>query len=113
MEGRIGMLRSTALMAMIVGVLAPASADATGCHEWNRMSESQQRDRIDRMIADALSSQRGRSYNVNRAAIARCLEDNSDSMFYDFGDLCGDSRTARKSAIRTRFKNYIWTCVNR
>jgi hypothetical protein len=64
------------------------------------------------MINDAISGQRGRSYQANRNAIARCLESNSENMFLDFDDLCSDARTAQMSAIRGRFKNYIWTCVN-
>ena len=33
-------------------------------------------------------------------------------VFWDFEDLCADARTASMSALRTRFKDYIWTCVN-
>ena len=105
-------LRSLVLVATIVLVIAPLPAQATGCREWNRLSESRKWDRIDRMIDDAISGQRGRSYQVNRNAIARCLESNSENMFMDFDDLCSDASTAQMTAIRTRFKNYIWTCVN-
>jgi hypothetical protein len=105
-------LRSLLLIATIMLAITPLSAQATGCREWNRMSESRKWDRIDRMIDDAVSGQRGRSYQVNRNAIARCLNDNSQNMFWDFDDVCADSNTAQMSAIRSRFKNYIWTCVD-
>jgi hypothetical protein len=105
-------LRSLLLIATIMLAITPLSAQATGCREWNRMSESRKWDRIDRMIDDAVSGQRGRSYQVNRSAIARCLVDNSQNMFWDFDDICSDSNTAQMSAIRSRFKNYIWTCVD-
>ena len=86
-------LRSFLLIATIMLASAPLSAHATGCREWNRMSESRKWDRIDRMIDDAVRGQRGRSYQVNRNAIARCLAGNSEDMFWDF-------------------KNYLWTCVD-
>jgi len=38
--------------------------------------------------------------------------DNSESMFWDFSDLCSDSSRGGMNAIRARFKDYIWTCVN-
>ena len=97
---------------MMVWAFAPSTAAATGCREWNRMSEASQRDRVERMIADAIASQRGRSYQVNRNAIGRCLEANADNMYWDFGDRCSNPSTAHKSAIRTRFKWYVWNCVN-
>jgi len=105
-------LRSLLPIVTIMLAIAPLSAHATGCREWNRMSESRKWDRIDRMIDDAVAGQRGRSYQVNRNAIARCLNDNSQNMFWDFDDICSDPNTAQMSAIRSRFKNYIWTCVD-
>ncbi len=104
--------RSILLAATLVCAIAAPPAYATGCREWNRMSESRKWDRIDRMIDDAISGQKGRSYQVNRNAIGRCLQGNSDNMFLDFGDLCADASTASMGAIRARFKNYIWTCLN-
>ena len=106
------MLRSLLLVAAIVLVIAPLSAHATGCRDWNRMSESRQRDEIYRMIDDAITGQKGRSYRVNRNAISRCLENQVEDMFLDFYDLCSEGATASKSAIRVRFRQYIWTCVN-
>jgi hypothetical protein len=76
------------------------------------MSEQRQWARIDRMIDDAVSGQGGRNYGVNRNAIARCLQANTENMFWDFNDLCADANTASMSAIHSRFKQYIWTCVN-
>lgn len=105
-------LRSLLLMTTIMLTIAPLSAHATGCREWNRMSDSRRWERIDRMIDDAISGQKGRSYKINRNALARCLADNSENMFWDFNDICADSDTAQMSAIRSSFKNYIWTCVD-
>lgn len=106
------MLRSLSTLILALILLGPSIAQATSCSEWNRMSDDRKWSRIDRMINDALSGSGGRSYNVNRGAIGRCLADNSENMFWEFNDLCSDSRTASMSAIRTRFKDYIWTCAN-
>jgi hypothetical protein len=97
---------------IVCGVLAASTASATSCQQWKRMSEDRRWDRIDRMIEDAITGQKGRSYHVDRGAIQRCLVSNSQNMFWDFDELCSDSRTGGMSAIRTRFKQYIWTCVN-
>ena len=106
------MLRSLLLTATFMMVIAPLSAHATGCGEWNRMSDAKKWDRIDRMIDDAISGQRGRSYQVNRNAIGRCLSSHSEDMIWDFNDLCADPDTAGMRAIHGRFKGYLWTCVN-
>jgi hypothetical protein len=103
---------SILLVATIVGAVATTPAHATECRDWNRLSESGKWNRIDRMIGDAIAGPSGRTYEVNRNAIGRCLDNNAQSMFWDFDDLCGDPDTARMNAIRARFKQYIWTCVN-
>ena len=99
--------------ALAVAVLATAAspASATSCQAWRRMTEDQRWDRIYRMIDDAIAGQRGRQYQVNRAAIARCLEGEVESMFWDFDDTCADPQTARSQAIRRIFKSYIWSCI--
>ncbi len=103
-------LCATALaIALVATAAGPASA--TSCQSWRRMTEAQRWDRIYRMIDDAIASQRGRQYQVNRAAIARCLEGKVESMFWDFDDTCGDPKTARSQAIRRIFKSYIWSCI--
>jgi hypothetical protein len=106
------MLRVFLLGAAIAIIILPLSARATGCGEWNRMSDAKKWDRIDRMIEDAMSGSGGRSYSVNRNAIERCLQGYSEDMFWDFNDLCSDSSTASMSAIRRSFKKFIWGCVN-
>ena len=104
-------LRRLLTIVVLTWTLWPAVAQATSCRDWNRMSESRKWDRIDRMIEDAISGNRGRSYNVNRNQIARCLEANAQDMFWSFDDVCSDASTASMSAIRGRFKNYIWDCA--
>ena len=99
------------IVAAIVAISA-TSAEALTCRDWNRLSESSRYDRIYRMIDDAAAGQGGRSYRINRNAIVRCLDANAERMYWDFDDLCADSRTASRNAIRSRFKTYIWTCVN-
>ena len=105
-------IRSVVAIGMAIALLGPSIAHATSCSEWSRLSENGKWTRIDRMISDAIDGQAGRSYNVNRNAIRRCLESHSEDIFWDFEDLCADSRSSSMSALRTHFKNYIWTCVN-
>jgi len=105
-------LRSLVWLTMVAIVIAPLAADASGCREWNRLPDQRKWDRIDRMINDAITGPKGRSYQVNRDAIGRCLQASSQDMLWDFNDLCGDPSTAHKSAIPVRFKWYIWNCVN-
>ncbi len=99
-------------LAVAVLVTAASPASATSCQDWRRLSENGRWDRIYRMIDDAVASQRARQYQVNRAAIGRCLEGQAESMYWDFDDTCADPETARSQAIRKIFKNYIWTCIN-
>jgi len=108
------MLNRLCATALAIAVVATAAgpASATSCQSWRRMTEAQRWDRIYRMIDDAMTGNRGRRYQVNRAAIGRCLEGHVESMFWDFEDTCGNPRTARSQAINVIFKNYIWTCVN-
>ena len=102
---------ATALAVVLVATAA-SPASATNCQTWRRMTEDQRWDRIYRMIDDAIEGNRGRRYGVNRAAIARCLEGEVESLYWEFDDTCANPRTARSQAIRRIFKNYIWTCVN-
>ncbi len=87
-------------------------ASAMTCRDWNRLADGQKASAIDGMIQDAIASQRGRSYGVNRGAIGRCLDASSRNIQYDFDDACANSRTASMQALNNIFKSYIWSCVN-
>jgi hypothetical protein len=107
-------MRSRVLASAIVIAVLSTSAHpalASSCQSWRRMTESQRWDRIYQMIDDAMASQRGREYEVNRAAIGRCLEGHVESMYWDFTDTCEDSSTARAQAVSRIFKNYVWSCI--
>jgi hypothetical protein len=112
MTNRLSTTATATALAIAVLATAAGPAFATNCQSWRRMTEDQRWDRIYRMIDDAVAGNRGRQYQVNRAAIARCLEREVESMYWNFEDTCADPRTARSQAIRRIFKNYIWTCVN-
>ncbi len=100
-----------AALAVSVVATATSPAFATSCQSWRRMTDSQRWNRIYRMIDDAIAGQRGRQYQVNRAAIARCLERHVESMYWDFDDTCADSSRAGGQAINRIFKSYIWSCI--
>ena len=53
----------------------------------------------------------GRQYQVDRGAVARCLQGNARSIEYDFDGACADSRTAGMQALNRIFKEYIWSCA--
>ena len=98
-------------LAVVTFAMASSPVSATNCQLWRRMNEDRRWDRIYRMIDDAIAGQRGRQYQVNRAAIARCLERHVESMYWDFDDVCADPSTARSQAINRIFKSYIWSCI--
>ncbi len=99
------------LIALALPLVPVAPAEAMSCQTWTRLDEAGRRASIDRMIESAIAGQGGRSYNVNRSAIRRCLESRSRDMYYDFEDTCADARTAGMQAINRLFKDYIWNCV--
>ena len=92
-------------------VLAVNSASALSCHTWLRLNAAQREATIPGMIEDALRSNRGRQYHINRAAVGRCLLENASRMAIDFDGVCSDSRTADMQAIHRVFKTYVWSCA--
>jgi hypothetical protein len=107
-------MKFTRLMVLVAAISLAwtTSAGAMTCREWNRLLPDQKASSIDRMIADALASQKGRNFQINRGAIGRCLYDSARDILYDFDDTCASSRTSGMQALNTLFKNYIWSCVN-
>ena len=103
-------LRIVFLACLVSCLLAPA-ANAINCRSWDRLGPAQKSATIDRMIQDAVAGPRGRSYQVNRGEIGRCLQRYAQSMQNDFDDACADARTAGMQALNHIFKNYIWSCV--
>ncbi len=104
-------MRMAALMGLLTSIVLAAPATATTCTQWQRLDSGQKAATVDDMIGSAISGSGGRSYKVNRGAVERCLERSSRSIEYAFDDVCSDPRTASMNAIRTTFKNYIWSCV--
>ena len=102
--------RLLAWTSLVVLLWAPG-ASATSCRDWGRLSPDQKPMTIDRMIQDAISGQAGRSYQVNRNAIARCLQRYSRDIEIDFDDACSSNRTSGSQALNNIFKRYIWSCV--
>ena len=103
--------RTTSLVALLLLLLLARPAFALTCQQWGRLSPDQKAATIDRMIQSAISGSRGRSYQVNRGAIGRCLASRARSIEYDFDDVCSDPRTAGMNALDNTFKRYVWDCV--
>ena len=92
-------------------VLAVNSASAMNCRAWLRLNAGQKEANVHAMIDDALRSNRGRQYDLNRGAVGRCLGANASQMAVDFDDVCSDSRSADMQAIHKVFKTYVWSCA--
>ncbi len=101
----------TFLLALGVVLVLPGPASAMRCSKWTRLSDDQKFEAIARLIDDTIAGQRGRQYRVNRNAIGRCLDSQSQNIFYDFDDTCADSSRAGMQALNSLFKNYIWHCA--
>jgi hypothetical protein len=92
-------------------LLALNSAHAASCDHWLRLDADEKASTVVRMIDDALAGNRGRKYDVNREAIARCLHSRAAEMTIAFDDVCASSRSAGMQAIREVFDTYVWSCV--
>jgi len=92
-------------------VLAANSASAMSCRPWLRLNAGQKEASVHAMIDDALRSNRGRQYDINRGVIGRCLYANASQMAVDFDDVCSESRSADMQAIHKVFKTYVWSCA--
>ena len=108
------MMRFVGVLVLVsaISLVCSVPASAMTCRDWSRLASEQKASAIDGMIRDALASQKGRSYGVNRGAIGRCLHASARTIEYDFDDTCADSRTASMQALNNLFKNYIWGCAN-
>ena len=100
------------VLVLAVSFVGALPASAMTCRDWNRLAPGDKAYAIDGMIGDAMASQRGRSYQVNRGAIERCLRRYARDIEYAFDDTCSDTGSAGMQALNNIFKNYIWTCVN-
>jgi hypothetical protein len=103
-------VRSTAVLLASV-LLAACPVHAINCKRWERLTPAQKSQSVERMIHGAVSGSKGRQYQVDRAAVGRCLEAHSRSIQQDFDGACADSRTAGMQALNRIFKGYIWSCA--
>ena len=104
-------MRAIPLVALLAALLLAEPALAMSCSQWERLGPQQRAPAVEQMIQSAVSGSGGRSYQVDRGAITRCLRANSRNIEYAFDGVCGDPRTAGMNAVRTTFKDFIWSCV--
>ena len=105
-------LRTSTRVALAAGVLlTPRFASAMSCGDWTRLRPAEKEAAVGGMIDDALKGNRGRKYEVNREAIARCLRENTAEIALAFDDVCSDPRNAGMQAIRDVFNTYVWSCA--
>ena len=101
---------SVLLLAVATLVFA-APAGATRCPAWNKMGAEEKSRTVEGMIERAVAGSGARSMQVDRAAVGRCMRDQSREIEYAFDSACSDSRTASMQALNRIFKDYIWSCV--
>jgi hypothetical protein len=100
------------VVTLFLAAVVVQPALAISCQQWSRLSEADRFATVESMIDRAIDGQSGRQYNINRNAVARCLDQRISRIVIDFDDTCADSRTAGMSALNNLFKEYIWACVN-
>ena len=98
------------ILLFAILLVSATSVSAMTCRDWNRLEGGQKASAVDGMIQDAMASQKGRSFDVNRGAIGRCMFGEARNIEYDFDDACLGS--AGMQVLNNLFKNYIWRCVN-
>lgn len=101
---------ATLSLALLLAAVA-TPAQALTCRSWNRFGPDQRAANIDRMISNAVGGSGGRSYQIDRGSVGRCLQDQSRNIEYDFDGACSDSRSADMQALNKIFKDYIWSCA--
>ena len=98
------------LLVLLIAV--PVGASGIRCSTWDRLDPNQKSQEISRLIDELVQGSRGRNFNVNRAAVARCLERQSLNIQYEFDDICSEGKRANLQALNRALKSYVWSCVN-
>jgi hypothetical protein len=104
-------LGSVGCLVLLATLFAAIPSHAISCRQWDRMGPDQKAASIDRMIDNAVAGSGGRQYQINRGAVARCMNGYAQAIQYNFDDACADSRSAGMQALNKIFKEYIWTCA--
>ena len=104
-------IRFTILLAVLSALTLAPAAGAITCRQWGRLGPTERVGTVESMIQSTLASSAGRSTQVNRGAVERCLRREARSIEYAFDDVCSDSTRASMRAIENTFKEYIWSCI--
>jgi hypothetical protein len=100
-----------ALLLSLVALLIAAPAGATRCPTWVKMSPDEKSATIASMIDRAVAGSGGRNRQIDRAAVGRCMDDQSREIEFAFDNACSDSRSAGMQALNRTFKDFVWSCV--
>lgn len=105
--------RAATLACVVVVLALPAAAQVPiKCGAWNRLSEDQKFQAIDRTIEDLVSGSRGREYtSINRTQTRRCLESYRGEMVDDFNELCSRGMQTGHDDLNKTFRMYVWSCA--
>ena len=100
-----------AMPLVLVALAVAAPAGATRCPAWVKMSPDQKSETIANMIDRAVAGSGGRSRQIDRAAVARCMHDQAREIEFAIDGTCSDPRTAGMQGVNRTFKDFIWSCV--
>ena len=103
---------TTIVLSTLILLVVAGPAEAMRCRDWVRFGPDRKATAVEDMIQDTLASSRGRQFNMSRDEIGRCLYSFAQDIEYSFDDACANARTSGMGALRSIFKDYIWTCVN-
>ena len=81
------------------------------CSEWTRVAVAEQPDVLHQLIRDELYSKANAKYQVNRAALERCLVRLVPEMQGDFDYACSEGKKASMDVLDQVLKRYISRCI--
>ena len=82
------------------------------CTEWTRVAVAAQTDVLHELIRDEIYAQDKRKYQINRAALERCLVGFVREMQGDFDYACSEGQKAPMDVLDQIFKRYISRCIH-
>lgn len=99
-------------LALVGLLLLPLQATAAmKCSEWRRVDPGNQHAVIEQLIHSELYANKYRKYQINRAALERCLSRHIRAMAGDFDYACSQGSRASMSVLQEVFNGYLDRCI--
>jgi hypothetical protein len=102
-----------AALAAVAGLALPAAAQvqSISCSTWKRLGAEQRSAELDRLIRGAVRSTVDRNFQVDPAALQRCLDGNAAAIAQAFDDACGEGLDADMEALDRVLQGYVADCL--